>query len=136
VHRANRLSPRAAVALLRALQVELAAAGASLADVLPVAGVDQGTLRRRFDAPGERGRVAAKTGTFGSYGACALAGALRTRDHGLVYFAILNRGVPVEPARRRQDAFVRALLAALPGEPWPYAPDTAPAFTRAQVLSP
>jgi D-alanyl-D-alanine carboxypeptidase/D-alanyl-D-alanine-endopeptidase (penicillin-binding protein 4) len=132
-HRANRLSPRAAVALLRALQVDLAAAGASLADVLPVAGVDDGTLRHRLEGPGERGRVAAKTGTYGSYGACALAGALRTRERGLVYFAILNRGVPVESARRRQDAFVRALLAALPGDAWPYTRDDAPAFTRAQV---
>lgn len=128
----NRLSPRAAVALLRALEAELAAHGASLADVLPVAGVDEGTLLHRLGGPGERGHVAAKTGTYGSYGACALAGALRT-DRGPVYFAILNRGIPVEPARRRQDAFVRALLAALDTEPWPYQRDDTPAFTRAEV---
>src|SRR4029450_13346182 len=121
-HRANRLSPRASVALLRALQAELAPHGASLADVLPVAGVDEGTLRHRLDGAGERGRVAAKTGTYGSSGASALAGALRTRDRGLVYFAILNRGVPVEAARRRQDAFVRALLGAPASEAWPDAP--------------
>ncbi len=132
-HRANRLSPRAAVALLRALQGELARHDASLADVLPVAGVDEGTLRHRLDGAGERGHVAAKTGTYGTYGACALAGALRTRDRGLVYFAVLNRGVPVEAARRRQDAFVRALLGALDTVAWPYARDEEPAFTRARV---
>ena len=129
----NRLSPRAAVALLRALEREAAASGASLADLLPVAGVDPGTLRRRLDGPGERGRVAAKTGTYGDYGACALAGALRTRSRGVVYFAILNHRVPIEDARRRQDAFVRALLASLDTEPWSYVPDEAPAFTRATV---
>jgi|GEM_PF-924272 len=131
-HPANRISPRAAVALLRALQEELARHGQGLEAVLPVAGVDEGTLRHRLDGPGELGHVAAKTGTYGSYGACALAGAVRTAS-GLVYFAILNRGVPVEPARRRQDAFVRALLAALPTTPFPYDRDTTPAFARAEV---
>jgi D-alanyl-D-alanine carboxypeptidase/D-alanyl-D-alanine-endopeptidase (penicillin-binding protein 4) len=129
----NRLSPRAVVALLRALDAELGRHGLALPDVLPVAGVDEGTLRHRFDAPGERGLVVGKTGTYGSYGASALAGALRTRDHGVVYFAILDHGVPVATARRRQDAFVRALLASLNPVPWPYTPDPAPAFTRAQV---
>jgi D-alanyl-D-alanine carboxypeptidase/D-alanyl-D-alanine-endopeptidase (penicillin-binding protein 4) len=131
----NRLSPRAAVALLRALEREAAESGASLADVLPVAGVDVGTLLRRLAGPGERGRVAAKTGTYGDYGACALAGAIRTRDRGVVYFAILNHRVPIETARARQDAFVRALLAALDTEPWPYVRDESPAFTRASVAA-
>jgi D-alanyl-D-alanine carboxypeptidase/D-alanyl-D-alanine-endopeptidase (penicillin-binding protein 4) len=129
----NRLSPRAAVALLRALEREAAASGATLADLLPVAGVDPGTLKARLAGPGERGRVAAKTGTYGDYGACALAGALRTKSRGVVYFAILNHRVPIEDARRRQDAFVRALLGAFDTEPWPYVRDEAPAFTRASV---
>jgi serine-type D-Ala-D-Ala carboxypeptidase/endopeptidase (penicillin-binding protein 4) len=134
-HRANRMSPRATVAILRTLEAELAAHGRSLADVLPVAGVDEGTLRHRLAGAGERGVVVAKTGTYGAYGACSLAGALRTSRHGIVYFAVLNRGVPIEPARRRQDAFVRALLAELGGEPWGYQRDDSPAFTRAQVVS-
>lgn len=132
-HRANRMSPRATVATLRMLQRELSPYGYDLADVLPVAGIDDGTLRHRLAGPTERGVVVAKTGTYGSYGACALAGALHTERHGLVYFAVLNRGVPIEPARRRQDAFVRALLTELGGEPWPYRRDDAPAFTRAHV---
>ena len=131
--RRNRLSPRAAVALLRALHREVSIAGGSLPDLLPVAGVDPGTLLHRLDGPGERGSVVAKTGTYGDYGACALAGALRTRQRGVVYFAILNHNVPIEAARRRQDAFVRVLLAALGAEPWPYRRDPAPAFTRAEI---
>ena len=129
----NRLSPRATVALLRALDGELARYDHTLADVLPVAGVDEGTLRHRLDGPGERGVVTGKTGTYGDYGASALAGALRTRSHGTVYFAVLNHGVPVDSARGRQDAFVRALLAEVDAEPWPYVRDEAPAFTRAKL---
>jgi D-alanyl-D-alanine carboxypeptidase/D-alanyl-D-alanine-endopeptidase (penicillin-binding protein 4) len=131
----NRLSPRAAVAITRALQEELAKSGHDLADVLPVAGIDDGTLRNRLAGPGELGHVVGKTGTYGDYGACALAGALRTRDRGIVYFAILNHRISIEPARKRQDAFVRALLRSLDTERWEYVRDEAPAFTRAQVVS-
>ena len=69
-------------------------------------------------APGERGHVVGKTGTYGDYGACALAGAVRTRDRGVVYFAILNHNVPIDVARKRQDAFVRALLASQHTDAW------------------
>jgi D-alanyl-D-alanine carboxypeptidase/D-alanyl-D-alanine-endopeptidase (penicillin-binding protein 4) len=129
----NRLSPRAVVKLLQALDHELATSGHSLADVLPVAGIDDGTLRNRLNAPGEAGRVAGKTGTYGSYGASALAGAIVTRDRGTVYFAILDHNVPVPEARRRQDRFVRALLMHLHSLPWKYQRDARPAFARAQV---
>lgn len=129
----NRLSPRAAVSLLRALERELAATGHSLCDVLPVAGVDTGTLEARLEQPGEVGRVVGKTGTYGSYGASGLVGAIRTRARGTVYFAILDHGVPVPEARRRQDRFVRALLAELAGDPWPYRRDPRPAVARAQI---
>lgn len=129
----NRLSPRVTVRLIRALEADLALAGRTLPDVLPVAGIDDGTLRARFAGPGEAGHVVGKTGTYGDYGACALAGAIRSPRHGTVYFAILNRGIPIVPARRRQDAFVRELMRVLGSEPWPYQRDQAPAFTRARV---
>lgn len=130
----NRLSPRAAVNLLRALDKELQATGHALFDILPVAGIDDGTLRHRLDGPGEAGRVVGKTGTFGDYGASALVGAISTSDQGTVYFAILNHGVPVPEARRRQDRFVRALLAHLHSVPWKYQRDVRPAIARAEVL--
>jgi len=132
-HAANRMSPRATVAILRALEHELAGHGLDLATVMPVAGVDEGTLKKRLVGPNGQGVVVAKTGTYGDYGACALAGALRTQKDGLVYFAILNRGVPIEEARRRQDAFMRLLMAELGALPWGYQRDDAPAFTRAEV---
>lgn len=131
----NRLSPRAAVKLLRALEQELAATGYALFDVLPVAGIDEGTLRERLNTPGEAGRVVGKTGTFGDYGASALIGAISTSERGTVYFAILDHGVPVPEARRRQDRFLRALLTRLHSVPWNYQRDTSPAVARAEVLT-
>jgi serine-type D-Ala-D-Ala carboxypeptidase/endopeptidase (penicillin-binding protein 4) len=131
----NRLSPRATVQLLAALQAELARTGHQLTDVLPVAGIDEGTLHDRMNGPDEAGRVVGKTGTFGDYGASALAGALRTPDHGIVYFAILNHDVPVPEARRRQDRFVRTLLHYLHALPWEYRRDPRPAFTRVEVIA-
>ena len=129
----NRLSPRAAVKLLRALEQELAGTGHALFDILPVAGIDDGTLHDRLNEPGEAGHVLGKTGTFGDYGASALIGAIATRDHGTVYFAILNHNIPVSQARRRQDRFVRTLLGRLDSIPWPYQRDPHPAITRVQV---
>lgn len=129
----NRLSPRAAVKLLRVLEQELAKSGHALCDILPVAGVDDGTLRDRLNGPGEAGHVLGKTGTYGDYGASALIGAIRTTDLGTVYFAILNHNVPVPQARHRQDRFVRFLLSQLHSVPWTYQRDSRPAITRAEV---
>jgi D-alanyl-D-alanine carboxypeptidase len=129
----NRLSPQAAVALLGALQGTLARHGLTLPAVLPVAGVDRGTLRDRLDGPGMRGAVVGKTGTYGSLGASALVGVARTRRWGDVRFAILNRGLPVPEARRRQDAFVSGLVAEGGAEAWSYRPPESPAFTEALV---
>jgi serine-type D-Ala-D-Ala carboxypeptidase/endopeptidase (penicillin-binding protein 4) len=132
----NRMSPRAAVKLLRALDAELAKSGHGLVDVLPVAGLDQGTLHDRLNGPGELGRVVGKTGTFGSYGASALVGAISTIDQGTVYFAILNHDVAVPVARHRQDRFVRQLLLHLHSRPWTYQPDTRPALARSETSVP
>ncbi len=132
--RRNRLSPRATVRLLRALEADLVAQGHALTDVLPVAGVDDGTLRRRINGPDELGRVVGKTGTYNDYGACALVGAIPSTRYGTVYFAILNRGIPIIPARKKQDDFVRVLLAAIDSRRWNYERNDAPAFTRAELV--
>lgn len=131
----NRLSPRAAVRLLRVLEMQLATRGHTLCNVLPVSGIDPGTLHDRLNGPAELGRVVGKTGTYGSYGASALVGAISTTDRGTVYFAILDHGVPVAKARRRQDRFVRVLLAHLHTRRWDYQRDARPAVARA-LLSP
>jgi D-alanyl-D-alanine carboxypeptidase/D-alanyl-D-alanine-endopeptidase (penicillin-binding protein 4) len=127
----NRMSPRAAVALLGALASDLARDGRDLTAVLPVSGIDPGTLEERV--PELRGMIVGKTGTFGSVGASALAGALRTPRHGIVMFAVLNHGVAVPEARARQDAFVRGLVAATAAEAWPYATPMSPPYLEAEV---
>jgi len=132
----NRMSPHAAVALLRALEQELTRGGHRLTDVLPVSGIDPGTLHDRLNAPAEAGCIVGKTGTYGDYGASALIGALQSADRGTVYFAILNHGVPVPEARRRQDRFVRLLLQRLRARPWSYQRDVRPAVARIELQTP
>lgn len=129
----NRLSPRATVLVIDALARVLAEHELDLADVLPVAGVDLGTLHVRLDDPPIRGAIVGKTGTYGSLGACALAGVAWTQRWGRVTFAILNRDVPVPEARRRQDALLRALLADAGARPFPYAPPSRPMVLAAQI---
>jgi D-alanyl-D-alanine carboxypeptidase/D-alanyl-D-alanine-endopeptidase (penicillin-binding protein 4) len=107
----NRLSPRAAAQLIRALEREAREHALVLSDLLPVAGVDRGTLQDRLKAPETRGMLVGKTGTYGSIGISALAGAVQTRRYGTVFFAVLDKGLSVPKAHARQDAFVRALIA-------------------------
>lgn len=110
----NRLSPRAAVAIIDALAAELARQELTLADVLPIAGRDPGTLQHRLAGDA----VVGKTGTIGSLTVSALAGRAHTRRYGDVTFALLDHGIPVLEAHRRQDAFVNAILSAGEALPW------------------
>jgi D-alanyl-D-alanine carboxypeptidase/D-alanyl-D-alanine-endopeptidase (penicillin-binding protein 4) len=129
----NRLSPRAAVKILWGLRGKLSDLGKDPTAVLPVNGFDAGTLRNRLGDDRYRGRIVGKTGTYGSVGASALVGMLRSGKYGPVAFAILNSGVPVPEARRRQDAFLRALMDATAAEPWNYAPRQVSIFAEARV---
>jgi D-alanyl-D-alanine carboxypeptidase/D-alanyl-D-alanine-endopeptidase (penicillin-binding protein 4) len=131
----NRMSPRAAVRLLRALDEELHKTQHTLPDILPVAGIDAGTLKIRLSEPSEAGRVVGKTGTYGDYGASALVGAIATSDEGTVYFAILDHGLNVPEARARQDRFVRALLARLNSTPWDYHADLRAEVARVEAIA-
>jgi len=129
----NRMSPRAAVAILWELGKELREHELRFPDVLPVNGLDAGTLGDRLNDEPYRARVAGKTGTYGSVGASALAGVLRTPEHGEVAFAVLNSWVPVPEARQRQDAFVRALIETLAAQPWDHVTNDEPLFRRARI---
>jgi D-alanyl-D-alanine carboxypeptidase/D-alanyl-D-alanine-endopeptidase (penicillin-binding protein 4) len=129
----NRLSPRAAVAILWELRKELRAHGKDLPSVLPVNGLDVGTLKNRLVEDAYRARIVGKTGTFGSVGACALVGVLHTAKYGDVAFAVLNSWVPVPEARRRQDVFLRALIEATGAKPWDYVPSGKLIFSEATV---
>jgi len=99
----NRMSPRASVLLLMAIQRYLQLYGLSLADAFPVVGRDGGTLVDR--QPPTYSIV--KTGTLSTVS--ALAGAIFTRDRGLVWFSIMNQGWDIEGFRIQQDELLRTL---------------------------
>jgi D-alanyl-D-alanine carboxypeptidase len=108
----NRMSARAAVKMMRALYFWLNDHDMKLQDIMPVAGLDEGTLYGRFRDPDVRGGVLGKTGTNPSKdgGVSALAGLAYTRDHGPVLYAILNSRGSVNAYRRWQDSFLKDLI--------------------------
>jgi D-alanyl-D-alanine carboxypeptidase/D-alanyl-D-alanine-endopeptidase (penicillin-binding protein 4) len=101
----NRISPRAACAMLMAIQRELLPHQLSVADLFPLAGRDRrGTMETRRIP----NATVVKTGTLGDVS--ALAGVMPTRDRGLVWFAIINRGTDIEGFRAGQDQLLQHLL--------------------------
>jgi D-alanyl-D-alanine carboxypeptidase/D-alanyl-D-alanine-endopeptidase (penicillin-binding protein 4) len=118
----NRLTPRAMLKVYAGLRKELAKHKLEPSDILPVAGVDPGTLQRRYAASAGRGSIIAKTGTLGRTdgGASALVGELRTRSGETLLFVILHRRGSVYNFRQQQDALVGSLQFAR-GGPAPFA---------------
>ncbi|MBF2065831.1 MAG: D-alanyl-D-alanine carboxypeptidase [Calothrix sp. C42_A2020_038] len=101
----NRISPRAACAMLMILQREAVANNMTLADLFPTSGFDhRGTVHARH-LPNA---TVMKTGTLRDVS--ALAGVLPTRDRGLVWFAIINRGPYVGAFRQQQDKLLQNLV--------------------------
>ncbi|HEY7544669.1 MAG TPA: D-alanyl-D-alanine carboxypeptidase, partial [Blastocatellia bacterium] len=82
---ANYISPRGTVQIFRKLIKYLNNKGLQIEELLPVAGIDAGTLQRRF-TDAFRGSVVAKTGTLS--GVSALAGVVYTRGKGPLLFVI------------------------------------------------
>jgi D-alanyl-D-alanine carboxypeptidase len=103
----NRVSPRAMMRLLRVFRKDLEKYKMSFTDVMPVAGMDQGTLAARFDEGWERGSVVGKTGTLGNTdgGASALSGEMNTRN-GRFLFVIFNMKGSVPRFRAFQNSLV------------------------------
>ena len=102
---ANRISPRAVCAMFVAIQRELLPHQLSVADLFPVAGRDRrGTLETRHIPTA----TVIKTGTLSDVS--ALAGVMPTRDRGLVWFTIMNRGADVEGFRAGQDQLLQRLV--------------------------
>jgi D-alanyl-D-alanine carboxypeptidase/D-alanyl-D-alanine-endopeptidase (penicillin-binding protein 4) len=108
----NRITPRATVALLRHLINWLTAHNMQPEDVMPVAGLDPGTLHARFSSMDYRGGVVAKTGTLPSTdgGVSTLAGILYTKERGPILFAIFNSKGSVAAYRRMQDTLLKDLI--------------------------
>ncbi|MFY9610260.1 MAG: D-alanyl-D-alanine carboxypeptidase [Blastocatellia bacterium] len=121
---ANQISPRGTMIMLRKLIGYLETKGLGLEDVLPIAGIDAGTLERRFTEV-YRGSVVAKTGTLS--GVSALAGVAHTRLRGPVLFVIYNRGGSAARFRAAQDETIKKLITLFGGPvPLRYSPAAAP----------
>ncbi|MDT7604506.1 MAG: hypothetical protein QOF61_2503 [Acidobacteriota bacterium] len=107
----NRLSPRSMMKVYVALRAELAKRKLEPSDILPVAGVDPGTLQRRYAASTSRGSVIAKTGTLGHTdgGVSALVGEMRAQNGETLLFVIFNRRGSVLRFRQDQDSLVASL---------------------------
>ncbi len=131
--RNNQMSPRAVVAMFQALERTLKARGLAFADVLPVAGVDPGTLEDRLAAARYRGAVVGKSGTVRVLRISTMAGVAYTRKFGRTFFAVMTRGVPLWTARQRQNAFMRGLLDAGGARPLPARNAPPPAFMEARL---
>lgn len=100
----NMISPHAACTMLIAVHHFLQRYKLSITDVFPVSGRDKnGTMYARHIPLGS----AIKTGTLNTVS--ALAGVMPTRDRGLVWFAIINRGTDVDGFRKQQDMFLQRL---------------------------
>ena len=79
----------------------------TFADIMPVAGVDKGTLENRFDTDFSTGSVVGKTGTLGNTdgGVSSLAGEINTRG-GKMLFVIFNQRGSVSRFRSFQNNYV------------------------------
>lgn len=104
----NRVTPRAMMMILRALRSELQKNRLSPTDIMPVAGIDPGTLEDRFTGPAWQGSVVAKTGTLirTDGGASSLVGQMRTRSGETLLFVIMNQRGSVLRFRSNQDYLV------------------------------
>jgi len=104
----NRISPAVMMKIYRALLSELKKNGLSPSDILPVAGIDPGTLKERFTGPAWRGSVIAKTGTLvrTDGGASALVGQMKSASGEVLYFVIMNQRGSVVRFRENQDYLV------------------------------
>ena len=104
----NRVSPRAMMKIYRALLAELKKHGLSPTAIMPVAGIDPGTLEDRFTGVAWRGSVIAKTGTLlrTDGGASSLVGQMRAANGETLLFVIMNQRGSVWRFRENQDYLV------------------------------
>jgi D-alanyl-D-alanine carboxypeptidase/D-alanyl-D-alanine-endopeptidase (penicillin-binding protein 4) len=104
----NRVSPRAMMKIYRALLAELQKNRLSPTSIMPVAGVDPGTLEDRFKGLQWRGSVIAKTGTLlrTDGGASSLVGQMKAANGEVLLFVIMNQRGSVWRFRENQDYLV------------------------------
>ena len=104
----NRVSPRGMMKIYRALMAELKRHRLTPSSIMPVAGIDPGTLEDRFTGLPWRGSVIAKTGTLlrTDGGASSLVGQMRTATGETLLFVIMNQRGSVSRFRENQDYLV------------------------------
>lgn len=100
----NKISPRAAVALFLAIDRYLKASNMSIGDVLAVVGQDKGILDERKIPQ----MSVVKSGSLNNVS--ALAGALPTKDRGIVWFAVMNGGNNLTGFRTQQELLLNNLV--------------------------
>jgi serine-type D-Ala-D-Ala carboxypeptidase/endopeptidase (penicillin-binding protein 4) len=117
----NRVSPRVMMKIYRALRGELKKNGLTPAAIMPVAGIDPGTLEDRFKGLAWRGSVIAKTGTLlrTDGGASSLVGQMRAANGEVLLFVIMNQRGSVWRFRENQD-FLVMLVQNTRGGPKPF----------------
>jgi D-alanyl-D-alanine carboxypeptidase len=121
----NRVTPRAMMKILRGLRAELQKNRLSPSDIMPVAGIDPGTLEDRFTGIQWQGSVIAKTGTLvrTDGGASSLVGQLRAKNGETLLFVIMNQRGNVVRFRANQDYLVTQVQLSRGGpKAFPYKP--------------
>lgn len=100
----NRISPHAVCAMFATIEKAIHPLNLSIADFFPASGVDRdGTMEDRAIP----NHAVIKTGTLNQVS--ALAGVVPTRDRGLVWFAVINRGTNILELRHQQELLLQAL---------------------------
>lgn len=112
----NRVTPRAMMRLLKTFRNELARNRMNFTDIMPVAGIDKGTLAGRFATDFARGSVVGKTGTLGQTdsGVSSLSGEIQTRN-GKFLFVIFNQRGSVSRFRGFQNSLIALIQEQLGG---------------------
>lgn len=116
----NRVKPKDMMAVLKALRADLRTQNLDFQDILPVAGIDEGTLDERFTGAQERGSVVGKTGSLPGTdgGTSALVGMFRSQKEDFYFVIFCWRG-NVPGFRNQQDNLIRQIQATR-GGPRPY----------------
>jgi serine-type D-Ala-D-Ala carboxypeptidase/endopeptidase (penicillin-binding protein 4) len=100
----NQIAPHAVSQIFRAIHRLAQPQNLTVADLFPASGIDsKGSMLDRKMPVG----TTVKTGTLNEVS--ALTGALPTRDRGLVWFTIINRGTQTSQLRQQQDRLLQTL---------------------------
>ncbi len=100
----NQIAPHAVSQVFRAIHRLARPQNLTVADLFPASGTDsKGSMLDRKMPIG----TTVKTGTLNEVS--ALTGALPTRDRGLVWFTIINRGTQIPQLRQQQDRLLQTL---------------------------